>query len=117
VAPGYRVGTATIAAGGVLSGEVDTTGRSLAAILMPAAWTAAELTFQVASASGGTYKDVYDDQGNEVVVQAAASRAIGLDVVAYALAPYRFLKIRSGRTASTVAQVAQADLVPIFKGG
>lgn len=115
-APAYLTQTVTIANAGTLSPEVDTTGRSLAAIIMPAAWTAAVLTFQGSNASGGTFADVYDDQGNEVVVQAAASRAIGLDAVSVALAPYRYLKIRSGTSASAVAQGASRDMQVIFKG-
>lgn len=110
--------TATIAASGSLSGEVDTGGRRLAGIVMPAAWTAAVITFQAAAkstADGGTYRDLYDDLGNEVQVQAAASRSIGLDALAYALAPFRFLKVRSGTGASAVNQAVQADLGLVFK--
>lgn len=115
----YMTGTATIAAGQSLSGEIDTGGRRLAGIVMPAAWTAAVITFQAAAvptAQGGTYRDLYDDAGNEVTIQAAAGRSIGLDALAYALAPFRNLKVRSGPTAGAIAQVAQADLGLILKG-
>jgi hypothetical protein len=116
LAPAYLTQTVNIANAGSLSPEVDTTGRSLAAIIMPSAWTAAVLTFQGSNASGGTFADVYDDQGNEVTVQAAASRAIGLDAVSLALAPYRYLKVRSGTGASPVAQGASRDMQVILKG-
>lgn len=119
VAPGYRVATVAIGSGASLSAEIDTTGRSLAAILIPSDWTLADLTFQIASASGGTYMDLYDDQNNEIRVvigAVGAARALGLDSVAFALAPFRYIKIRSGPSAGAVNQVGAKTLTLIFKG-
>lgn len=118
-ATAYAAAAATVALGQSLSGEVDTGGKRLAGIVMPAAWTAAAITFQAASAlaaNGGVYRDLYDDQGNEVTVQAAAGRALGLDSWASTLAPWRFLKIRSGTGASVVNQAADAVLALALKG-
>ncbi len=112
----FAIKTVTIANGASLSGEVDLGGYALAAIQMPSAWTAANLTFQAATASGGTFQEVYDDLGNELTVQAAASRCIGIDSVAGALAPLRFIKIRSGTAATPVNQAADRTLTLILKG-
>lgn len=107
--------TATIASAASLSGEVDLAGYRNFAIQMPATWTAANLTFQVATASGGTFQDLYDDFGNEVTVTAAASRGIALDGMAGALAAWRYLKIRSGTTGTPVNQAAERSLVVVMK--
>jgi hypothetical protein len=71
---------------------------------MPAAWTAATLTFQV-SYDGTTFVDLYDDTGTEIQWQAAASRFI------VPSAPSQFfgiqaLKVRSGTTGTPVNQGA-----------
>lgn len=107
--------TVTIGSGASLSGEVDLEGYKLAAIIMPAAWTAANLTFQASDASAGTFADVYDDAGTEVSVTAAVSRAIGMDAAMPELAAFRFLKIRSGTTATPVAQGADRTLTLVLK--
>ncbi len=46
---GLATFTATIPSGQSLSAEVDLGANSLVGIAMPAAWTAADLTFQVSS--------------------------------------------------------------------
>lgn len=117
IAPAFLQLTASIPNAQALTPEIDTTGRSLAGIVIPSAgWTAAVITFQVSNVTGGTYVDLYDDNGNEVTVQAAAGRAIGIDAAALGLAPYQFVKIRSGTTATPVNQGAQRDLIAIMKG-
>ena len=98
-----------------LSAEVDLEGFTLAAILMPSAWDAAGLTFQAADVTGGTFRDVYDDAGNEVAVSAAASRAIGIDLLAGAVAALRFIKLRSGTTGVPVTQTAARTLTLVLK--
>ena len=107
--------TATIAINASLSGEVDLGSYRLAGIVMPAAWTAANLTFQVASATGGTFQDLYDDGGNEVTVTAAVSRSLGLDLLAGTLAPWRFIKIRSGTSGVAVNQAAARTITLVCK--
>ena len=111
MARGDRAVDVTIADLASLSGEVDLEGAVLVGIAMPAAWTAANLTFQAASATGGTFQDVYDDAGGEVTVIAAVSRAIGVDVAAGALAPFRYIKVRSGTTGTPVVQTPGEGLV------
>lgn len=105
--------TATIANGASLSGAVDLKGYGLLAIQMPAAWTAADLTFQ-ASADGGTaFADVYDDNGAEVQKPAAANRYI---LVNQPL-PYGVdrIKIRSGTSGTPVNQGAARTLTLLLR--
>ncbi len=109
--------TATIANGASLSDEVDLAGESAQALVMPAAWTAANLTFVASDVSGGTFVPVHDDAGVEVSVTAAASRCIGFDAVARELDGLRFVKVRSGTTGVPVNQGAARALVLILKGG
>lgn len=108
--------TVTIAAGATgLSGVVDLEDYQLAAIQVPSGWVTANISFQAATASDGTYQDVYNDAGNEVVVTAAASRCIGISTAAAAIAPLRYIKIRSGVTATPVNQTATRTLTLILK--
>lgn len=102
---------ANIANGASLSQAIENIGLGAASALvgieMPAAWTAANLTFQV-SFDGDTYKDLYDKDGNEVTVTAAASRYIGL--IPSLFAGIRHLKVRSGTSGTPVNQGAARTL-------
>ena len=103
--------TATIENGGSLSGAVDLGGRKLVAIVMPAAWDAAGLTFQ-ASPDGVTYFNVYDgatERGLTVAASYYSALAIG-DWVGF-----RFIKIRSGTAASAVNQTAARTLTLVVQ--
>lgn len=97
---------ATIANGASLSDAVDITAGLLIAIQMPAAWTAAVLTFQ-ASHDGVTFADVYDSAGAERSVTVAAGRHVTLDTANFGM---RFVKVRSGTAAAPVNQGAQRVL-------
>lgn len=103
----------TIANGAALSGSIDLTGLTIVAIQMPAAWTAANITFQASTTDGGTLQDVYDDAGTEVTVTAAASRFITLSP-ATSIA-YRFLKLRSGTTGTPVNQGGERSITLIVR--
>jgi hypothetical protein len=97
--------TATIANGASLSDAVAMNeGHYPIAIIMPAAWTAASLTFQ-ASVDGSTYNNLYDTSNTEVSVSTAASRAIRLDPADWAWVSY--LKVRSGTGGVPVNQGAE----------
>ena len=106
--------TATIANGASLSSAVNipktspqsTNPRSVA-IIMPAAWTTANLTFFV-SADGVNYTELYDGQGNEYTVVAAASRYILLDPAVFT--NITNFEIQSGTTGSPVNQGAARTL-------
>ncbi len=104
----------TIANGTALSAEVDLGGAVLVGIQMPAAWTAANLTFQAAEKAGGTFNNVYNDAGTELTVTAAAARHILL-ASPYALAGMRYLKVRSGTSGVPVNQAADRAMFLLVK--
>jgi hypothetical protein len=114
--------TVTIASGQSLSSQADIGPYRLAAIVMPAAWDAANLTFAVAAddeTQGGqqatTFQPLYNDAGTETSATAAASRVIGVDNVAGALAACRYIKIRSGTVGVPVNQTATRTLTLLLK--
>ena len=104
--------TATIALNGTQSNAIDLEGYQLAALIMPAAWTASGgITFLASDTLDGTYGPVYDDTGTEVKVTAASGGAAGTRIPivqnAVALASLRFIKLRSGVAGTEVAQGAE----------
>lgn len=105
--------TATIANAASLSDSVSTSRTNIIGLIMPAAWTAAALTFQ-ASIDGDNFYDLYDQAGNEFNVPAAASRHIGgLDALAFG--SFNYLKIRSGTAATPVNQGAARAITLILR--
>jgi hypothetical protein len=107
--------TATIAKSGSLSGAVDMGNFRYFSIQMPAAWTAAGLTFQ-GSLDGTTYQNIYDDSGSEVYIPTvSASTNVSCDSIALKLIPYRYIKIRSGTAASAVNQEAARTIYLLGK--
>jgi hypothetical protein len=107
-----------IGAAASLSAEVDIGHYALAGIIMPGTWTAASLSVHAADVTGGTFVDVFDDDGNQIEIEAAASRAIGIDTDALVLAPWRFIKLESvtiGTPATPVNQDAARTLILVLK--
>lgn len=97
----------TINSAASLSGTITLPGE-LVGILMPAAWTTANLTFQ-GSIDGTNFFDLYDDLGVEVTAQVAGSRFIGISNSS----PFRGLRsirIRSGSSATPVNQASARNL-------
>lgn len=113
VIPAYDAGPPEVLS---ISPEVDIEGYMLAGIHMPAAWDAANLTFQAAPVTGGTFQNIYDDAGIELTMIAAVSRSIALDLLAGVLAPWRFLKIRSGTSGIPVNQASARIVTLALKG-
>jgi len=99
----------TIKAGESLSDGVDCTAGQIVRLTLPANWTPANITFQISS-DGGFYNDVYNEDGDEVMV---ANAPPGSAVVFKRGASNRFVafahvKIRSGTRDNPVKQKAQA---------
>ena len=112
-----QVGTVTIANGASLSGALDLHGCSLVAIQMPAAWTAATLTFQ-GSNDGTTYGDVYDDSATELSVTVAVLRYVVFDRdVKDNLSGIRWIKVRSDPSAAPTAQGGDRVLTLVARSG
>jgi hypothetical protein len=91
----------TILNGASLSNAVPLYGGLPAVIEMPAAWTAAVLTFQT-SGDNTNFFNVYDDAGSEVSITTDASRRIRLEPTQWA--GISQIKIRSGTAGAAVNQ-------------
>ena len=104
--------TTTIASGQSLTASIDLKDQPILAIQMPASWTTANLTFQ-GSNDGTNFFDVYNLEGDEYRVVAAASRYIVLSPFEFQWA--RYIKIRSGTTGTPVNQGADRTLVIITR--
>lgn len=100
--------TATIASGQALSSGVRTDCNHVLSLSMPAAWTAAALTVQ-GSQDGTTWRNVFDEFGAELTIQAAADREIFLPPLR--LAAYSFIRLRSGTSSVSVNQGAARDII------
>jgi len=105
---------ATIALDGTLSGAVPI-GGAACALLMPAAWTAATITFQAGHEEAGviTYRDLYDQDGDEVELTVAVDRHVILNPAEFLGVEH--LKIRSGTAAAPVQQVAAREIYVIYR--
>jgi hypothetical protein len=101
-----------IANGTSLSAEVDLGANVLVGIAMPAAWTAASLTFQVSPDGGVTWLEL---QSISAVISytVAAGQFIAVDPAA--LRGFNALKVRSGTSGTPVAQGADRTLTLIGK--
>lgn len=104
--------TATIAPSESLSNPVKLGERKHVGLIMPAAWDAADITFQV-SYDGVNYGNLYDKSGAEVSTKAAASQAI--QIGDFDLAPWVYIKIRSGTAALPVVQTAARTIQVVMK--
>jgi hypothetical protein len=86
-----------------LSEALNLAGRVLTGIHMPISWTAASLTFWAAKTADGTYRQMYDADGNAVGATVAASQYIAID-------PTNFLGVRHMKIGTSVGQAADRTL-------
>jgi hypothetical protein len=105
--------TATITNGQSLSGGLNLGGLRLFGIVMPAAWTAANLTFLISPDGGVSWNSLFDSNGVELTAAAAASRCITLDPAMLPAA--QWLQIRSGTSTTPVTQGADRVLTLILR--
>lgn len=99
--------TATIAASAYLSNAIKIEDYTNIAIQIPSAWTTAGISFAGCSTSDGTFGSIYGDDGQEITIDVAASRAIALDVFKKAIKNFPYIKIRSGTSGTPVNQAAE----------
>lgn len=104
--PTFTTLTGTIANGTSLSGAVALSG-SIWSVLMPAAWTAADITFQ-GSIDGSNFFDLYDG-GTEYQLSAGAGRMVQITKAQLFFA-LTHIKIRSGTAGTPVNQGADRAL-------
>lgn len=109
----YKLKNVTIPddADGLMDAGVELRDQMLVGLIMPAAWTAAAITFQADTVTtvvaDGAYVDVYDDSGNEVSLTVAAARTVMLaKATRDLLEGIPFLRLRSGTTGAAVQQAA-----------
>lgn len=108
---GRLSGTVTITNGTSLSGAIDLGSSSLSGILIPAAWTAAGLSFAVSTSLAGTYVPLWNGFGSEYTIPSAsvvANQFITIPMVDFL--GIQFIKVRSGTAASAVNQGADRIL-------
>lgn len=100
---------AVIASGASLSGAVAIGGEfSLIGIEFPAAWDAADMTFQVSLDDGTTWKELLDDAGNAVQKTVTAGQYRELDASEFKSAIR--IKVRSGTSSLAVNQTADRTI-------
>lgn len=103
--------TATIANGASLSGEVNTNGRRIAAIIMPSGWTAASLNFEALqdqTGSTSTFKPLVDTGGAELSITTGGDRVIAIpETHALSAGGLGRIKLRSGTSGAPVNQGAE----------
>lgn len=100
--------TAMIASGASLSGPIALNAKSLIGIAAPAAWTAAELTFQVSADDGATFQNLFNESGVEVALNFDAGRFVRL--LPDEWTGFTHIKIRSGPASLPVNQAADRIL-------
>lgn len=105
--------TVTIANGQSLSGAVDLSSYTLVGLVMPAAWTAAAITFQ-GSVDNVNFFDVCDQNAEINVGAAAANKYILLSPATFV--GLRYLKIQSGTNAVPVNQGQQTTITLVLRG-
>ncbi|MCM1564932.1 MAG: hypothetical protein NC238_03050 [Dehalobacter sp.] len=94
---------ATIAINTALSAAVDLGSRTLVGISMPAGWDAASITFDVSN-DGINFGPMFFGGSEYTLSEAAASRRITVDPLS--LLAWRYVKVRSGISGTTVNQTA-----------
>lgn len=97
----------------VLSDVIDLGDNRLIAIIMPSAWTAATITFQ-ASKDGVTFKDVILWDGGEIEYTVDVDQWIIVEPIHFA--GMKFIKIRSGTSATPVSQLAERTIELVTRG-
>jgi hypothetical protein len=104
-----NAGIATIANGQTTSDAVDLGPRALLAIIMPATWTAADLTITAANSLAGTYHPVMRADGSTTAIAAYTIKAPSAsDYIA--LNPSDFAALRYIKFVSSGAQAAERKL-------
>jgi hypothetical protein len=105
--------TCTIAQSAALSNAFYVGEKTIVAVQFPAAWTAADLTFQVSDDKGTTWTELRDDADVVMVSSPAAGGRYNLPAGHFVSS--RWFKARSGTSGSPVNQAAARTLVFITR--
>lgn len=108
--------TAIIAKGESQSTTINKSGYKNMLIIMPAAWTAADITFLVSNnPTSGFVKLVKASDESEITSKASASEAVNLDgTIKEALGACAYVKIRSGTSVTPVNQADRRTLIVVL---
>ena len=98
----------TITNGTSLSGPVKLGDKTPCGVIMPAAWTAAALTFQVSFDNGATWLEYFDAKAGSAQIAVAAGQYVAVDPTMFR--GVNMMKLRSGTSASPVNQGAGAAI-------
>ena len=105
----------TITIGTSQSTVIDKSHYKNILIIMPAAWTAAGITFLVSDNPTTSFVMLKNDGGTEVALTAAASTVITMSgAVKEALESAMFIKLRSGNNATPVNQTVGREFTIIL---
>lgn len=105
----------TILSGASLSNPALVGDHVFIGLQMPAAWTAASLTFQTSYDDGVTWHDLYDDAGVEVTLAPATPAGKYLAVSPDPFGGLLWLKVRSGTSGSPVNQASNRALILVTR--
>ncbi len=103
-----------IDSGTAITAGINFGGFRLFSIVMPDAWTAANITFQMSPDGGSTWANLKDKDGNEINAVAGASDCIVLDHTLFA--SFQHLRLRSGTSNTPVNQAAVRTVRLILRG-
>jgi len=111
---------ATIPNGAAKSNAISLYDTASMSLLLPAAWTAADLTFEASFDGGTTWGEVWDDANAEVLIAAATIAArvgdaiVGGAIIAKLLG-LPMIRLVSGNTAAEVNQLADRAFTVVLK--
>lgn len=101
--------TVTIASGTAVSGAIDFRDYSMMIVHIPAAWTAADLSFRTSTTVDGTFDDLNDEFG--ALLEIAGVAVDSAYVAPAKIAPAHFIQIVSQSGGTPVNQGADRDLI------
>lgn len=101
--------TALINSGTSITSDINTAGLMAMGVSIPSEWDAANLTVLVSSDLGATYQPMYDGNGNEYTITAAANEYILLDPSVFGV--IRYFQFRSGTAGTPINQTANRSLI------
>jgi hypothetical protein len=98
--------TVTIALASATSAEIDLEGYSNYTLITPAALDAATISFLVAEKTGGTFTNLHDCGGTEVILVAATNAARAFPLNPATFCGMQYIKIRNGGSTTYATQAA-----------
>ena len=108
--------TVVISANQTQTSAIDFGHKEVIALQMPSTWTTANITLLGATTVSGAYTPVYDQSGSEINLAVANNRMIMVDGSSQIFNTIRYMKIRSGTSATPVSQDADRLLEFILRG-